>query len=160
MDTTPYSRDCSEQSPDESSMLTTSYGIDGRSVSDCSLLFSGVRHGDTSDSSSCPVGLHSGSTPLAGVGTIPGVAMTERGALQEQIDELTTELEHRDQRITELESATEQRQTEQERLREKMVVTAAVERVLIGYGLDADVVDQMLDDIEAVDSQLWGEDNV
>jgi hypothetical protein len=61
--------------------------------------------------------------------------------------------------LDELESEIEQRKVEYEQLREKMVATPAVERVLLEYGLDTEDVDVIMNDIEAVDNRLWGGDD-
>ena len=94
----------------------------------------------------CPVGFHSGSIPLAGVGIAPCVVTM-------------SDIEETKRRVAKLESELEQQKTEFEQLREAMVTTAAVERVLLEYGVEPDAVGSIVDDIEAVDSRLGGDDD-
>jgi predicted RNase H-like nuclease (RuvC/YqgF family) len=70
-----------------------------------------------------------------------------------------SDIEETKRRVAKLESELEQQKTEFEQLREAMVTTAAVERVLLEYGVEPDAVGSIVDDIEAVDSRLGGDDD-
>lgn len=43
--------------------------------------------------------------------------------------------------------------------REEAVHTVAVERVLLEYGISGERVDEIIETVEAVDSELWGDDD-
>jgi predicted RNase H-like nuclease (RuvC/YqgF family) len=70
-----------------------------------------------------------------------------------------SDIEETKRRVAKLESELEQQKTEFEQLREAMVTTSAVERVLLEYGVEPDAVGSIVDDIEAVDSRLGGDDD-
>lgn len=93
-----------------------------------------------------PFGLTAVRFRWRALGTTPSVAtMPDTEETKAQLDELESEIE--------------QRKVEYEQLREKMVATPAVERVLLEYGLDTEDVDVIMNDIEAVDNRLWGGDD-
>lgn len=88
-----------------------------------------------------PFGLTAVRFRWRALGTTPSVAtMPDTEETKAQLDELESEIE--------------QRKVEYEQLREKMVATPAVERVLLEYGIDTEDVDVIINDIEAVDNQL------
>lgn len=85
------------------------------------------------------------------------LGMTPSGAtMTDEIEQLREDLEQLRERY---EQETKQLRNNIQQLHEEMVATAAVERVLLEYGIDTDTVDAILEDIEAVDSRLRSGDD-
>jgi predicted nucleic acid-binding Zn-ribbon protein len=76
--------------------------------------------------------------------------------MTDEIEQLREDLEQLRERY---EQETKQLRNNIQQLHEEMVATAAVERVLLEYGIDTDTVDAILEDIEAVDSRLRSGDD-
>lgn len=150
------SHDCSGQSTDEIDELAAICGIDGRSMSNCALLLSEVRHGDNSDSSSCPFGFHSGSTPLAGMGTIPSVATMSNDSKQRQeLAELRREHEALKERVKENEQLRDQVDNQEDVIAQ---LKATIEDLEADKGRLEDRVDE-LEGIEAERDQAEAEND-
>jgi hypothetical protein len=86
-------------------------------------------------------------------------AFEDAGADKEAVEAVDDALDALCERIDLLIESRQETEEGLNNLRENAVYTVAVERVLVEYGLDTDVVDSILEDIEAVDSQLWGDDD-
>ena len=126
MNTTIHSRDCSGQSTDAIADCAAIRDLDGRPPSDGSLLHSGSGERlsrDDFDVSSCPFGFHSGSIPLAGVGTIPSVAtmpIDEIEKLRQELEQLREEQDQLRDRVDDLEDQNGQLEQENEELQDRV----------------------------------------
>ena len=126
MNTTIHSRDCSGQSTDPIADCAAIRDLDGRPPSDGSLLHSGSGERlsrDDFDVSSCPFGFHSGSIPLAGLGTIPSVAtmpIDEIEKLRQELEQLREEQDQLRDRVDDLEDQNGQLEQENEELQDRV----------------------------------------
>lgn len=86
-------------------------------------------------------------------------AFEDAGADKEAVEAVDDALDALCERIDLLIESHQEIEEGLNNLRENAVYTDAIERVLVEYGLDTDVVDSILEDIEAVDRQIWGDDH-
>jgi FtsZ-binding cell division protein ZapB len=80
-------------------------------------------------------------------------------ALADEVGELRRENKKLRDEVAELRREDEELRDEVESLREETVSTVVVKRVLLEYGISGEQLEGIIEDIEAVDSQLWGEDD-
>jgi hypothetical protein len=81
-------------------------------------------------------------------------ALSETGAESETIERVKSESDEVYDMFDEFMQQIEEVTRDHERLRNDHLLIPVVERVLLEYGLDVEVVDSMLDDMEAVDARL------
>jgi archaellum component FlaC len=81
-------------------------------------------------------------------------ALFETGADSETIERVKSESEEVSEQFEAFIQQVEEVTRDHERLRNEHLLIPVVERVLLRYGLDPEVVDSMLDDMEAVDNQF------
>jgi hypothetical protein len=81
-------------------------------------------------------------------------ALSETDADRETIERVKSESDEVSELFDEFMQQVEEVTRDHERLRNEHLLIPVVERVLLRYGLDTEVVDSMLDDMEAVDTQF------
>lgn len=85
-------------------------------------------------------------------------ALSETGAERETIETVKSEGNELSVLVEEFIQDVEELTQAHERLRDEQLLIPVVERVLLEYGLDVEVIDSMLEDMEAVDAQLRDEE--
>lgn len=81
-------------------------------------------------------------------------ALSETGADSETIERVKSESDEVSELFDEFMQQVEQVTRDHEKLRNKHLLIPVVEQVLLKYGLDVEVVDSMLEDMEAVDARF------
>ena len=81
-------------------------------------------------------------------------ALSEAGAESETIERVKSESDEVSELFDEFMQQVEEAARAHERLRDEYFPIPVVERVLLEYGLDVEVVDSMLEDMEAVDARF------
>ena len=81
-------------------------------------------------------------------------ALSEASAESETIERVKSESDEVSDLFDEFMGQVEEVTRDHEKLRNEHVLIPVVERVLLEYGLDVEVVDSMLEDMEAVDAQF------
>lgn len=81
-------------------------------------------------------------------------ALSETGADSEAIERVKSESNEVSELFDEFMQQVEQVTRDHEKLRNKHLLIPVVEQVLLKYGLDVEVVDSMLEDMEAIDARF------